>query len=291
VSNLDAPSVLRAVSKTPTGTAWAVGYSDPNGNDSAPVASHYDGSGWHRSMPLAPTAQSSNLYGVSAVSDHNVWAVGSYTNDYYGSSTSLVEHWNGSAWRIIPSPNPNPGYINDLVTVAATPDGGVFAAGYQGSGFTPPILIHRVAGHWRNLPLPKLPGYDWGIFGSAATSKTNVWFVGSYQRTSDAASRGFALHWDGTELTVYPVQQPRAWAHSYLSDVTIARDGRVYGVGTAYDDYTSEPTAWRLGRYGFAVMPTPSVFGSLDAVSAGRGGVISVGTAYPGGAIGERLNR
>jgi hypothetical protein len=43
------------------------------------------------------------LSAVSVVSASDVWAVGSSPHANGGST--LVEHWDGSAWTIVPSPN------------------------------------------------------------------------------------------------------------------------------------------------------------------------------------------
>src|ERR1700692_3270935 len=58
-------------------------------------------------VPSANVPSYSNvLYGVAAVSASNVWAVGYYQNNSGTTGPSLIEHWNGSKWRIISSPNP-----------------------------------------------------------------------------------------------------------------------------------------------------------------------------------------
>jgi hypothetical protein len=43
------------------------------------------------------------FFGVAAVSSNDVWAVGVTSNG--GLSATLVEHWNGTSWTVIPSPN------------------------------------------------------------------------------------------------------------------------------------------------------------------------------------------
>jgi len=62
-------------------------------------------------MTLPPSPNSGEfaaLYGISALSASNVWAVGevnslSRTNPHY---RTLIEHWNGKKWSPVPSPNP-----------------------------------------------------------------------------------------------------------------------------------------------------------------------------------------
>src|SRR2546421_12354483 len=40
-----------------------------------------------------------------AISESDAWAAG-YTFSDVSSSLTLIEHWNGVAWEIVPSPNP-----------------------------------------------------------------------------------------------------------------------------------------------------------------------------------------
>jgi hypothetical protein len=76
-----------------------------------------------------PGAYSNSLNGVAAVSSTDVWAVG-YSYDYYGGgSDSLIEHWDGTAWTTVPSPNPGTA-LNYLNGVAAVSSNDVWAVGY-----------------------------------------------------------------------------------------------------------------------------------------------------------------
>ena len=63
------------------------------------------------------------------MSASDVWAVGWS----YGPLLTLVEHWDGRTWAVIPSPSPNSNA--ELVGVAASLDGNLWAVGSFG---TPP---------------------------------------------------------------------------------------------------------------------------------------------------------
>src|SRR5438067_982720 len=82
--------------------------------------------------------------GTAAVAAHAVWAVG----DYYSSSGSvqtLVEHWNGSTWSTVPSPNPGMGY-NYLSGVGAVSAHDVWAVGNYAAGSSG--ADQTLAEHW-----------------------------------------------------------------------------------------------------------------------------------------------
>ena len=93
---------------------------------------HWDGSAW--SVVSSPNAGTSHNYlnGVAAVSANDVWAVGYYVNGSNVDQT-LVEHWNGSAWSVVSSPNAGTG-DNDLYGVAAVSATDVWAVGYYNNG-------------------------------------------------------------------------------------------------------------------------------------------------------------
>src|SRR4029450_9046908 len=79
---------------------WAVGRASP----SEPFIMHWNGTQW--SIITTPPAGSVPLlYGVSAISANDVWAVG-WTGGKSGPVT-LTMHWNGSTWSVVPSPNPS----------------------------------------------------------------------------------------------------------------------------------------------------------------------------------------
>ena len=58
--------------------------------------------------PAGSTFSGSTLTGVSARAANDIWAVGSFSaaKGTNSNSFTLTMHWNGSAWTIVPSPNP-----------------------------------------------------------------------------------------------------------------------------------------------------------------------------------------
>jgi hypothetical protein len=68
---------------------------------------HWNGTSW-TVIPSANPPRSSGDYlrAVSEVAPTDFWAVGN--DDINGFFGTLVEHWNGTAWSVVPSPNPGP---------------------------------------------------------------------------------------------------------------------------------------------------------------------------------------
>src|SRR5215469_1509873 len=69
---------------------------------------HLQCGGW--SIVPSPKVAFAVLYSVAAISENDAWAVGEHGGN--GSQT-LIEHWNGTDWRVVSSPNPG---MDDILT-------------------------------------------------------------------------------------------------------------------------------------------------------------------------------
>jgi IPT/TIG domain len=183
---------------------WAVGYYRPaNGSGSYrdTLILHWNGSSWARiASPNKVSGLDNTLYAVSGSSANDVWVVGAYarppdndpsTADYV--DQTLVLHWNGVSWAIIPSPNPgtppaafgNPGGNQDLFGVVSRASNDAWAVGSwayvpEGQGVTP--IYHTMALHWDGVRWNDNAYDTWG--GTYAelddvVSLGGVWAVGS----------------------------------------------------------------------------------------------------------------
>src|SRR6266446_3960065 len=133
---------------------------------------------WSVMPSPSPGSNGNYFYGVSAVSSTDVWAVGGY-GPAGGGALTLIEHWNGSQWSVIPSPNPSPD-INYLYGVSAVSSTDVWAVGY----YTPPnggtytLTEHWNGSQWSAVSSPS-PGPDVNyLYGVSVVSSTDAWAVG-----------------------------------------------------------------------------------------------------------------
>lgn len=92
---------------------WAVGYSahysdNPSGGFASEptVIEHWDGTAWNIIPSPNSTFKYNQLKSVVAVEANDIWAVGASFDSFYGSSHTLIEHWNGKTWSVVSSPNP-----------------------------------------------------------------------------------------------------------------------------------------------------------------------------------------
>jgi photosystem II stability/assembly factor-like uncharacterized protein len=132
-------NILHGLSARTPSDVWAVGVkATETSNDT--LAMHWDGTTWS-TVPTPnpwPECQDGDilwsgqvLTAVSALSATDVWAVGS---GCYSAST-IVEHWNGSAWSLMPAPRDTDGFDSMAAlygVVAISPSNG-WAVGYKSS--------------------------------------------------------------------------------------------------------------------------------------------------------------
>jgi hypothetical protein len=124
------PSSGDAISADSPTDIWIVGSSINSKTEATiPETLHYNGSAWSVVPAAQPPSQSSATLGsVTAISPTDAWAVGEFTGttSAVGGST-LIEQWNGSSWKIVPSPTP--GAYPSLTGVAARSASDVYAVG------------------------------------------------------------------------------------------------------------------------------------------------------------------
>jgi hypothetical protein len=133
--------------------------------------------------PPVNLGEASALWGVEVISPTDVWAVGDRGDE--GANQTLIEHWDGSAWTIVPSPNPGTDF-NELSAVAAVAPDDVYAVGtYSTDGVEHPLVIHWDGVSWTELRA-------WGPSSGMATLKgltaagpARVFAVGAAGPTAD----------------------------------------------------------------------------------------------------------
>lgn len=227
------------------------------------------------------------LLSVSGVSSSDVWTVGGVIDLSHGVATPIAEHWNGSAWSLVPTASLGSSsglFYLDGVAAVATNDVWAVGAGPNGN------LIEQWNGTtWKVIASPSVTGTALGLSTVAALSATNVWAVGDYTATSGAVNT-LIEHWDGTAWTIIPSSNPGtgSTAQNYLSQLAGVSANDLWAVGQY--EASSGPfltlaehwdgTAW-------SVVPTPNISGQ-NSVLLGVAGVASndmwaVGDSYTGG--------
>src|SRR5437016_5156695 len=164
----------------------------------------------HAPVPSTPNPSSTynDLKAVDAVSSGNVWAVGHYTDNTTGAASTLILHWNGTAWSKVTSPNPSTS-DNELKAVRAISSTNAWAVGYDynGSSYVT-LILHWNGTKWKVVPSPNPSSTDNELSGVHAISSTNAWAVGYYHDDTSGEDASLILHWNGTTWSKRGITNP-----------------------------------------------------------------------------------
>ncbi|HEY6276382.1 MAG TPA: hypothetical protein VIX86_08615 [Streptosporangiaceae bacterium] len=156
-------SNLDAVSANGPNDVWIVGTDlfEVNSSDysNETYSLHWNGSTWSIvPMPLNPGTNPNIGYALGAIqvnSPTDVWAVGEMYNFTNYSSSTLIEHYDGHSWTIVPSPSPGTnGSLSGVTTSNASSS--VWAVGdYTNSSGQVQTLTLNWNGHtWNTVASP-----------------------------------------------------------------------------------------------------------------------------------------
>src|SRR6185437_9631618 len=152
----------------------------------------------------------------------NIWAVGDYccATDNGAASWTLIEHWNGSSWKHVTSPNGNSNGYNFLSGVAGF-SGSAWAVGqYFNStpGESSTLILRWNGTVWKRVRSPA-PGTASELRAVRLDSSGSGWAVGSYVNTSNTG-QSLILHWNGTAWK--QVASPKASAAGLFGLVIVS---------------------------------------------------------------------
>jgi hypothetical protein len=193
------------------------------------VAHGASGADW--TLINSPNAnnQANELHGVAAAAENDAWAVGTvYADNTFTRSRTLIEHWDGTRWSVVKSPNPSAS-INILEAVAAVSANDVWAVGIGITGFSTTPLIE----HWNGIgwSIVANPGTTvGGLAGVVVVSANDVWAVGT-GRTGDEDST-LTLHWNGAAWSLVPSPNVGPEVDNSLAGVSAIASDDVWAVGT-----------------------------------------------------------
>jgi hypothetical protein len=222
-------NVLNGVAISSANAAWAVGQYN-TGSEYRTLIERWHGVTWAQVPSPNGGSSDNDLLSVTATSAKNAWAVGYFTTSHDLFQT-LVEHWNGTTWKRIPSPDPEGSRGSaSLYGVAASSASNAWAVGYYFKGGVEQALImHWTGSRWKLAAAPRLdkasvPG---GLTSVAIISATNVWAVGTFN-----GKLTLAAHWNGSAWT--KISSPDPGSFTDFSTVAASSASDVWAVGS-YD--------------------------------------------------------
>jgi hypothetical protein len=216
--------------------AWAVGENGPE-----TLVEHWDGARW--TIVASPNGQYvSSLLSVVARSPRDIWAVGE-SEQYNGGNANqaLVEHWDGSRWRLIYSAKQVPAVFTDVTSISGNDVWATGGSGYPASsrlGQWPllarmPLLVHWDGRRWQVVPSPNPPqSDDHSLAALASLAPNDIWAVGS--RHTKQGTKVLIAHWDGRRWKL--IQDASLPVGSGLAAITAVSPTDVWAVGHHGDD-------------------------------------------------------
>jgi len=217
---------LSGVTCASVSNCWAVGYYY-NGSNPQTLIEHWNGTAW--SIVTSPNAtQNDELSGVTCASASDCWAVGDYAIDSAGlPGQTLIEHWNGTAWSIVTSPNTSTGQDNRLFDVTCASASDCWVVGQH--SFDRTLIEHWNGTAWSIVTSPNATQGN-ELSGVTCTSASDCWAVGDYNTGSVGGWRALIEHWNGTAWSI--VTSPNtSGTQYYLRDVTCASASDCWAVG------------------------------------------------------------
>jgi hypothetical protein len=214
--------------------AWGVGvHLDASFHPRALVEA-WDAGAWRLVDVPTPGALGDMLFSASATSPGDVWAVG-HRQAADGRFATLVEHWDGQRWSVVPSPDPGSAG-NSLYGVAAVGPRDVWAVGQRldVDGPDDALIEHWDGRGWIVVPAPRQTASQAALYSVSADGE-RVWAVGE---TIDPQQGGRplveALADDGRWQTLQVAPTDSPWATLWGVSASDADDG-VWSVGNAFN--------------------------------------------------------
>jgi PKD repeat protein len=208
------------------------------------------------------------LRGVSCLTTSDCVAVGYYRNtgeEEYLESTGekvepLAEHWNGSAWTMMPVATPSGADAGWLEGVLCTSSTECTAVGsFKDSSGIEETLAERWNGSkWEEQSIPNPSGATKSeLLAVSCTSSAACTAVGSFKNGS-GVEETLAERWDGSGWTIQPTRNPTGTeASNYLSGVSCTSPTVCTAVGTHVSSLYDATLAERWDGSEWSVLPTP----------------------------------
>jgi len=266
-----AASELNAASCVSRSACIAVGITSNNRGTPLTLAQRWNGHTWSI-QPTPSPAGGGNLIGVSCPSRSSCLAVGGHGNPFISMPPgTLAERWNGTTWRITPTPNP-PGGGWSLGAVSCTSPSACTAVGGR---LTPPgkptgTLAERWNGHtWSIQPTPNPPGHGIKLLtGVACTSRSSCMAVGyEFDPATGEGLGTLAERWDGRTWRIVPTVKPApTGGNAGLNGVACTSASACTAVG---NQTLVKTLAERWNGRTWSVQATPNPSGGQNITLAG----------------------
>ena len=203
-------SLLKGISCSSAALCTAVGQFTDGANIDVTLAERLSGGHWVvEPTPNPPSGSDGTLAGVSCSSTTECTAAG-FSVDDAGETVTLVEQSNGTAWKIITTPNAAGSFSSQLATVSCSAPTTCVAAGYSvdSAGNDVALAQKWTGGSWTITPTPGPSGASFvELDGLSCHSKTDCTAVGQ-AAGSGGVTTTLAEGWNGSSWKVQSTPNP-----------------------------------------------------------------------------------
>jgi hypothetical protein len=229
------------------------------------LAENWNGTAWTIVPSPAPTgANSSDLVSVSCPTSTSCAAVGSFVNSS-GATRTLAEQWNGSAWRLVPSPNRSGTTGSELEGVSCPSASSCVSVGdsFNKVGNSQTLAESWNGATWSLVPSPNpAKGQENTLSSASCISTTNCTAAGDYWALP-GETVVLIEAWNGTKWSLVA----GAGASGFLNGVSCSAFSECMAVGDSVPGTLAE----QQNGPGWSVLPSPNPRGmsasSLSGVS------------------------
>jgi len=148
------------------------------------------------------------LSAISIVSAKDIWAVGTVSGGTV--FQSLTEHWNGSSWSIVATPDPAGSVGSTRVGITEVSAHDIWTVGSYITVTGDVGTNHTLTEHWNGMTWSVVPSPNSGpndndsLFAVAEVSAHDIWAVGLIISTGSSAGQSLIEHWNGMQWSIVP---------------------------------------------------------------------------------------
>lgn len=288
---------LNAIAAVSTNDIWAVG-----SLGGQTLAEHWNGTNWQGVPGPNNGTNSSKLNSIAAIASNDIWAVGAISVSASPSTTfgspnhTLIEHWNGSQWSIVPSPDavvvtvtgtpPTAQGLNQLNSIAAVSANDIWAVGAADGhpqdhylANPSPLIEHWNGSQWSLATLPSLPSGAL-LEGVTAISANDVWAVGNSITPGTNFPEPLFAHWDGQKWSFMSGPGVGVYGGA-LTAISATGSDNIWAVGAKTQTSKAVPPLvehWDGTRWNLVNFPqTTQIASLLDVLALSANNVWIVG--------------
>ena len=227
------------------GNVWVVGDLTDISQVEHPQAFQWNTLGaWTQNTPANFGGGNNILFGVTAITATNVWAVGNWRNSNGDPSTvpptppsparTLIGHWDGTTFTTVQGPNVTSTSSDRLISVSATSATDVWAVGRTtDNGVDSALTVHYNGSTWSIVPSANPSTTSNTLYSVKALSSTLAYAVGDYK---DLNGRSHTLieKWNGSVWSEVPTGDIIPGYDSLLFSLSGLSSTDIWSAGATY---------------------------------------------------------